>query len=787
MLDEAGNITIRPVRDDSGVFSWTHTFSPTFYSETLVSGSAEDLFIFVGTDHINHANNLGLPNPFNETGLPNFSETGFDMVYSYADNKRNNITKIFNFDQNFTAIKGKHEFQFGGRFRHEGLDVLPDQQQVQGNHSFSSLGTALYDPTSGSAYSAVPLTGHNAANLFLGLAGSYSAQFVRKWYHLTAREYAGYFQDNWKVTPRLTLNLGVRWEFYPAIREGNNILTGFDPATRSIINGVPLERMYELGVTSPVIVKNFTDIGVKFVLPQDVGLPETMVHSNPRDFGPRAGFAYKLGSGNRASVIRGGYSLFGFPVPLRTFNARMRQNAPLNARFQQNFNSSAQSPDRLPNYMLRNVPPVIAGVNSTDVLDPNTPGGVARGSFLTSYFDPSQPTTRAHEWNITVEREILSNTVVRASYIGTHGSKLDQFYTFNDQPNAYVWFTNTGLPLPTGEFSGTARRNFDQTTYGAIESYRKTGWSNYSGFSGELQRRFSKGYAFQFFYVLSNAARAGGDGWSSDFITESNMYLRGAVPDDLQERNRFLNYRRDVELPKHRLRWNWIMDLPFGRGKPLLGNAGGVLDRVVGGWQIAGFGSLRSNYWTLPTGNWGELGNVEIYGTQYRIEDCRSGQCIPGYLYYNGYIPAHRINSVDAQGRPNGVMGVPSNYTPAHRPVFPTPADGGAANDPNRQFYESNTVFVPLRDGALQRTTIDTNLHPWRNQAVPGPWTKGLDASIFKNTRLTERVVLRFNADFFNVLNMPGLNQPDSSSGILSLQNSANEARQLQLTLRLTW
>ena len=146
MLDEAGNVTIRPVRDDSGVFSWTHTFSPSFFGETVMTDTAEDLFIFVGTDHINHADNLGLPNPFHETGLPNLSDTGFDMVYSYADNKRNNITKIFNVDQNLTKIVAGHELQFGGRFRHEGLDVLPDQQQVQGQHSFASLGTALYDP-----------------------------------------------------------------------------------------------------------------------------------------------------------------------------------------------------------------------------------------------------------------------------------------------------------------------------------------------------------------------------------------------------------------------------------------------------------------------------------------------------------------------------------------------------------------------------------------------------------------------------------------------------------------
>ncbi len=787
MLDEAGNVTFRPVRDDSAVLSWTHTFSPTFFSETLATGSNEDLFIYVGTDSINHADRLGMPNPFHETGLPNFSDTGFGMVYSYADNKRENITQVISVDQNFTKIRGRHEMQFGGRFRHERLHVLPDQQQVQGQHSFASLATALYDPGSGSTYGAVPRTGHNAANLFLGVMGSYSAQFVRKWYYMRAREYALYYQDNFKVNNRLTLNLGVRWEFYPAMREGNNILTGFDTKTHSIINGVPLERMYELNATTPVIVSQFTRIGVKFITPDQAGLPDTMMYSNPHDFGPRAGFAYRLSTGRRSTVLRGGYALYGFPIPLRTFNARMRSNAPTNARFTQNINSAAQSPDGLPNYGLRSVPTIIAGVNSRDVLNINEPGGVTRGSFRTSYFDPNQPTSRAHEWNLTLEREIGDNVVVKAGYVGTHGVRMDQFYTFNEQPNAYVWFSNTGLPLPSGEFSNVARRNFDQVSYGDIEVYSKIGWSNYNGIQLEMQRRYSKGYGFQLFYVLSNAFKAGGDGWSSDLLQAPNMFLAGAVPEDLHARNALLNYRRDTDIPKHRVRWNWIADLPFGKGKKFAGNAGGFLDRVVGGWQIAGFGSVRSNYWALPTGNWGALGPIEVYGKQYPIQDCRSGQCIPGYLWYNGYIPAHRINSVDAQGRPNGVMGVPANYRPSSVPVFPTPANGGSSADPNFQFYETNTVFVRMKDGSLQRTTLDTNLHPWRNQFLPGPRSWGLDASLFKNLPITERLVARFNADFFNVLNMPGLNQPNSTTGIVSLQNSANPARQLQLTLRLTW
>jgi hypothetical protein len=778
MLDEAGNVTFRPVNDNSVVASWTRTFSPTFFSETLGAWSRELLTIYVGTDDINHADRLGLPNPFHETGFPNLSGTGFGMVYSYADNKRTNITNILSLDQNFTLVRGRHELQFGGRFRHERLSVLPDQQQVQGNHSWSSLGTGLFDPASGSTYGALPRTGHESASLYLGLIGSYSAQFVRKWYYLRAREYSGYLQDNWKVTPKLTLNLGLRYEFYPAIRESNNVLTGFDTKTKSIVDGVSLARMYELGVTSSVIVKNFTDIGVKFITPSEAGLPDTMMHSNPWDFGPRAGFAYRLFSGSRSTVLRGGYALYGFPIPLRTFNARMRSNAPTNARFTYSLTSSAQSPDLLPNYMLRSVPTLLAGVNTRDVLDPKTPGGVTRGSFRTSYFDPDQPTTRAHEWSFLVEQELHQNMVLRLGYVGTHGSRLDQFYTYNESPNDYVWFVTTGLPAPTGEFSGVARRYFDTVSYGDIERYQKSGWSNYSGIQVELQRRYAKGYGFQFFYVLSNAFRAAGNGWTDDFLQEANVFLPGAVPADLQARNRLLNYRRDTEIPKHRVRWNWIADLPFGRGKLLGRDAGRFLDHFIGGWQIAGGGSIRSNYWSLPTSNWGTHGPIEIYGTKYRIQDCRSGRCIPGYLWYNGYIPAHLVN------KPNGVLGVPSDYRPASSPVFPTPATGA---DPTFQFYETNTAFVTLKSGAVQRTTLNTNLHPWRNQFLPGPRSYGLDASLFKSVRLREDVSLRLNADFFNVLNMPGLNQPDSVSGILSLQSSLNEARQMQLTLRLVW
>ena len=786
LLDESGNVTFNPVRDDTGVFSWTHTFSPTFFSETIATGSGEDWAVFSNLQPKDYATMLGLPNPLKKIDLPYMNNMGFGMTY-VNQNRRNSITQTFHLDQNFTQVKGRHELQFGGRFRHEMLDALSDQQFAQGSHSFTSRATGLIDPSSGSAYTALPRTGHDAANLFLGLAGTYSAQFNRGWFVMRAREYGAYFQDSFKVNSRLTLNLGLRWQFFPAYREKHNLLIGFDPKQRAIVTGASLENMYRLGASTPGIVKSYTDIGVKFITAQQAGLPATLVYSHPWEFYPRLGFAYRLDSGRRATVLRGGYSVYGFNIPLRTFNARMRRDPPTFAAYSKTFTSSVDSPDGLPNWALRSAPTIIAGVNSADLFDPNVPAITTRGGMRIDYFTPDQPVSKAYEWNLMLERQFIANTVVRAGYVGNAGRHLDQYHVYNEAPNQYIWFVTTGLPLPRGEYSAVARRGWDQVTYGDINEYTKTGFTNYNGIQLEVQRRYANGVGFQFFYLMSNSFRAGGDSYNDDFMSEPNVYMPGAVPTDYGQRNRFINYRRDRDIPKHRVRWNWIVDLPFGRGKKLFGNAGGVLDRIIGGWQLAGFGAVQSNYWTLPTGNWGQFDKLEIYGKKYPIEDCRSGRCYQGYLWYNGYIPANRINSYDARGNPNGVMGVPASYKPSQQPIIPIPADGGRPGDPNAPYYDSNSVLVTLKDGTAQRVNYDKNLHPWRNQFLPGPRSWGLDASLFKSVLITERVKVRLNADFFSVLNMPGLGQPSSGSGIILTQTSANAPRVLQLTLRVAW
>src|SRR6185312_5061022 len=109
------------------------------------------------------------------------------------------------------------------------------------------------------------------------------------------------------------------------------------------------------------------------------------------------------------------------------------------------------------------------------------------------------------------------------------------------------------------------------------------------------------------------------------------------------------------------------------------------------------------------------------------------------------------------------------------------------ANTKVSSYWDTNNVWIPLDNGKVQRTSYNDNLHPWRNQRMPGPRQWFQDASLFKFVPITERVTLRFNLDVFNVFNNPNDPTGVSGNGVLSTRNSGSAARLMQLALRLTW
>ena len=273
----------------------------------------------------------------------------------------------------------------------------------------------------------------------------------------------------------------------------------------------------------------------------------------------------------------------------------------------------------------------------------------------------------------------------------------------------------------------------------------------------------------------------------------------GFQPGDPAELNRFLNYTRDGAVPKHRVRWNFSYDMPFGKKSHFGRNANSLLNAFIGGWKLAGSGTVVSSWFALPTNQWGEASPLEVYRTKHRITDCRATpatatsvkdeRCFEGYLFYNGYISERFIDSVNAAGLRNGVYGLPSNYKPVQSPINPWPK-GGQTGQPGSTLWDTNTVTLTLNNGARQQVTPDTGLHPFRNQLRLGPFNWSQDTSMLKFFNITERVRLRLNFDVFNVLNTQGLVVP-AADGISSLQNSYGgfgmRPRQVQINARLEW
>ena len=770
---------------NTGMVSFTHIFTPTFFVETVGTFSLIDWQYSLNQPNATQdiSAMLGTPNPFKVGGAPYLNNFGYGSPSVFAGVvPRTAYTKVYNAEQNFTNVVRNHQLEFGWRFRQEYLDTKPDAPD-QSDLYFDSFATSVYDPATGGAWGALPYTGSNSANFFLGDSRQYSQSRPPRNFDMQGKDEALYIQDTWKVRSNLTLNFGLRWEYLGPYTDNKGMTMAFDFANKALVNNVSTAQLVATDYTTQPIVNAYAAAGVKWETPSQAGMSSNFVTSSKHDFAPRAGFAYHGRFGGKTFVVRGGYGLYHFPIPARTFS-ELRLDPPLQGSYSLNFNSSAQAPDGLANYFLRAAPAIVAGKNSGNtVLDITQPPTVTPGITITGMAS-NLPTSRAHQWNITIEQEILKDTVFRASWIGTAGRNIEAMNISNQNPvSNYVWYVNSGQALPSGYYANTVRRSIDQTIYGDFHIYSKIGISNYEGVQLEVERHFAKGLAYQFFYLLSNALDTGntpsqGGDFTVDSLTQPEIYLPGAVPQDPTARYRFLRYQRDLNIPQHRFRWNFVYDLPVGKGKHLLSNARGVVNGALGGWQVAGSGTWQSRWFALPATNFGPVNPVQSYGTSYKVSDCRSGTCFPAYLYYNGYIQANQINT------PKGVNGVPSSYTPSSQPINPTPANGG---DPNFKYYETNNVYVTLKNGTQQLVAYDTGLNPYRNQAVPGPWISSMNASLYKTIPITERVNLRFNLDAFNVFNQPGLPMPNGSTGLIDLRSSGQGARVMQYSLRLTW
>ncbi|MBI5282171.1 MAG: TonB-dependent receptor [Candidatus Solibacter usitatus] len=769
----------------SGALSWIRSISPTLFNELLFTVYRQAFF--QASDPANEVDwdaQLGLPNPMGVKQWPDILSLGltgtlYRTVYPNADK-----SVFYQFDDNVTKIAGRHQLQMGAHFRRNQVNYLPQQEQSAGLTQPVANWTALWDPAGTVASPRVtPLTGNAVASAFLGQM-MYGYKTTHGYFYMRESQYALYFQDNFKLSQRLTLNLGIRWQAWPALHEKYNNISGFDLAMKSIVLTQPLDAYYKLNPSMQPGVARLRSLGVKFIDNAQAGLPQSLLFSNWKNFAPRAGFAWRTSGGARPLVVRGGYSLSYFPVVIQSQLEKMRAAIPFVSNPIYSPDSTGFSPDGLAGYSLRNVPTYVAGSNTRDVLNGAGVSGLSAGSLTSSLMDPHNPDARVHDWNLTLEKEVLAKTLARAAWVGNHTSNLDAYRSLNPQTPAYAWAVNSGLAYPT---SAGATRPYD-ALYGDLIQTGKFGYANFSGLQLELNRRHANGFSYQLFYVVSNAFTLvdGSNQSTTTTLYPAAYYVNAQVAGlDQSQLDRLMNYRRDTTIPKRRLSWNWVADIPVGRQKKFGGQMNRWLDAAIGGWQLSGYGTWATTWFSLPANQFPTGVPFEVYGAKYPVQDCRSGRCLSAYLWYNGYINPAQINSVDAQGNPNGIMGVPAGYKPAFQNLIPFPGKP-IAGDPNAPYYGTNTVFVPLKDGTTYRGAYG-GLMPLQNQFVESPGLWYLSSSLFKTFNIGERMRLRAQWDVFNPTNSPQQPQAVGANGLRYTYQSGAAARNMQFTLRLLW
>ncbi len=515
-----------------------------------------------------------------------------------------------------------------------------------------------------------------------------------------------------------------------------------------------------------------------WVTADSIGFPSSLVPAENKDFGPRLGVAYRV---TNKWVVRAGFGMYYWPMPLTQIAPSASHNPPLNLRY---VNVVANLNGMQDFYALKNAPSPndFIGKATVDV------NGIVPISKRAQSFMPWDvyhwADDQARQWTFTLERELMKNTALRLSYIGTQGRNLEQRFRWNDPESEWNYQARTGLAANSGN---PDNRRVNPNWCGCDPGLAHIGFSDSHSLQAEIERRYSNGLAFQWFYVFTrarttndtgaswgqssiNSSASGGDNQSSatasSYAAAENIVIFGEPNLTLHQRLR-LGYANSDAVPAQRIRWNGIYDIPVGKGKRFGRNTSRAVDALIGGWQMAFIGEWRSGLWSSVTAN------DYLFGDPTLSADERLVMNIFGRrqrLWFRGDFDPTFATGVDQS---------------ALQQLVPVDRSQRVLRPLGANF--DNRIPQLLANGSVRNTSI-TDMLNWNARNFyrgPGFWNE--DLSIFKNFQITERVKTRFTADFFNFFNHPNDAAPDQTTGLQNLSIQNNDPRIIQLSLRVEW
>ncbi len=671
----------------------THVFSPTIVNELRIGGTRPNSRRGPTIKNPVITDFLGLQNATGDSGWPclypyTTSEgSEFGNFFFDDDNPQTAPQTFYTLADNLSWTRKNHSIRIGGQFRSMAINSN-EIGQPRGCYEFPADWTALAADPSGVWASG---TGSGFASFLLGYSLAGELRTNKGFFYHRQKDFAGYVQDDWKVSPRLTLNLGLRYEYYTRLKDKNDQIASYDPASGAMVTTGPIEQAYQV---SPAAIQAYENAGVVFKSASEVGFPSGLLKPDRNDFAPRIGFAYSLDS-KGATILRGGYGISYWTIPLISLQARSRTNPPFDfRRLMVDYPSSYDYSGVGQTEFTQGIPPYVLG-GGTLAFDQNTLSKIGVPVSMAP-FDPNMKDSMAQSWNVTLERQLFSRTGLRLSYVGTKGSNLQ-----------IIEPINTAAPASTMPGIATQARR-ENPIYGDVGRLTFLGYSISHQFQTEIRRNVSHGLTLGAYYALNRSIN------TSDYSAGS----AGGLPilGDRQsgiasEADRIrLERATSSSYPIHQFTFNFLYDLPFGPNQRWGATSNGVVSRIVGGWQAAASGGVRS------------------------------GQ----FMSY-----AFRNTTKWEVGNPN----LPTDQQTVAR-------------------YFDTSAFVPALDSNGHTIDYYTAGRPGRDNIV-GPGFKNVDFSVFKNIRIVETVSLRLTVDMFNVFNHPSWNMPNATSGAITSMASS--------------
>ncbi len=730
--------------------SETHIFTPTLTNEFRFGynyGHFDGLH--ENANNPTAASSLGLggvPYAQNNGGLPYINVSGLSVFGSpqfYATNEYENVYQILD---NVTKVWGNHTFKTGINIQRIRFSTS-QPTQPRGTYNFNGTYTTGFFQSGPQAGQTIPNTGYGIADFLTNNQNSTAVSNVFTSDDLRFNR-SFYAQDDWKVSPRLTVNYGARYDYSTPYLERHDNQAAFIPTSPFVASAstgeyrIPISQQGKVTIPSKFVNLLGEDgITIKYVSNRYLEQPQKT------NVAPRVGFAYKV---TDKAVVHGGYGVFFGGLESVGYYPNFGENFPFE------FDSTYSASSCTQNSCVNNGFTLENGFSALL----NSPTGL-----LTA---PAQPTLRGGEpkirtpysqqYNLTVEYGISNSLVGSIGYVGAVSHHLQSFPNANGPtalaPNSFGGYTDANGDH-TNPLEPFPHVNFSYTAYDAA--------SNYNSLQAKLEKRLTNGLSFLTTYTYGKSL----DNADTPLGTTGDQGDRGI---------NILGWRGDYGPSgfdvRHRFTINGNYELPVGKGRKYFNNSG-IADYAIGGWSTS-FVFRAETGQPITIGTNGITSPSGASANANRIGDPFKGGGTP-----NATNPGIAC--------PTKVRTVLNWYNPC---AFANPVPDNIGYTAN--FYPGTTQLIPNTvTGAAALPYLGSN----RGQTT-APGYERVDASLFKSFPTFREQTLQFRADIFNALNTPGYGTPSntgisSNGGLITgarvFAANAPDSRYFQFALKYTF